>query len=138
MKRVVFTAGIFILMLAANVSFAQTKTTKKVTPRKTVVKTTTTKTVAGKKPSAADIEAGKGLLAKSDCLTCHKVDTKLVGPAYIDVAKKYPANDANYEKLTDKVIAGGSGNWGAIAMTPHPQLAKADVKKMVQYILSLK
>ena len=134
MKRVVFTAGIFILMLAANISFAQTKTKKTVTARKTVVKTTTT---AGK-PSAADLEAGKALLSKSDCLTCHKVDTKVIGPAYIDVAKKYPANEANYTKLTDKVIAGGAGNWGTMAMTPHPQLAKADVKKMVQYILSLK
>ena len=138
MKRVIFTAGIFILMLAANISFAQTKTKKTVTARKTVVKTTTTKTVAAKKPSAADIEAGKGLLAKSDCLTCHKVDSKVIGPAYIDVAKKYPANEANYDLLTKKVIAGGSGNWGAIAMSPHPQLAAADVKKMVEYILSLK
>ncbi len=137
MKRVVFTAGILILMLVANFSFAQTKTrTKKtVTAHKTVTKTTTT---VAKKPSAADLEAGKALLSKSDCLTCHKVDGPLVGPAYNLVAKKYPANEANYEQLTKKVIAGGSGNWGAIAMTPHPTLPPADVKKMVEYILSIK
>ncbi|MEO8886032.1 MAG: c-type cytochrome [Mucilaginibacter sp.] len=138
MKRVIFTAGILILMLSANVSFAQTKTTKKTTTHKTVVKKTTTKATAAKKPSAADLEAGKGLLAKSDCLSCHKVDMKIVGPAYIDVAKKYPANEANYELLTKKVIAGGSGNWGTTAMAAHPTLAAADVKKMVEYILSLK
>lgn len=134
MKRVVITAGIFILMLASNYSFAQIK--KAVTTKKTV-KTTVTKTTA-KKPSAADLEEGKALLAKSDCLACHKVDTKVVGPAYNDVAKKYPATEANYNQLADKVIAGGSGVWGPSAMTPHPALAKADAKKMVQYILSLK
>ena len=133
MKRAVITAGILILMLASNYSFAQIK--KVVTTKKTV-KTTVTKTTA-KKPSAAELEEGKALLAKSDCLACHKVDTKLIGPAYNEVAKKYPATDANYEKLADKVIAGGTGVWGTSAMTPHPSLAKADVKKMVQYILSL-
>ena len=133
MKRVVITAGIFILMLVSNYSFAQIK--KVVTTKKTV-KTTVTKTTV-KKPSAAELEEGKGLLAKSDCLACHKVDTKLIGPAYNEVAKKYPATEANYNALADKVIAGGSGVWGATAMTPHPQLSKADVKKMVQYILSL-
>ena len=135
MKRAVITAGIFILMLATNYSFAQTTTKKTVTSRKTVVKSTTTK--SAKKPSAADLDAGKALLSKSDCLSCHKVDMKLVGPAYNDVAKKYPASEANYDMLTKKVIAGGSGNWGAIAMSPHPNLASADVRKMVQYILSL-
>jgi cytochrome c len=135
MKRAVITAGIMILMLATTYSFAQTKkvTTKKTT---TTVKKTTT-TIAAKKPSAADIEAGKGLLAKSDCLACHKVDTKIVGPAYNDVAKKYPASEANYDMLAKKIIAGGSGNWGSTPMSPHPTLSAADAKKMVQYILSL-
>lgn len=134
MKRAVITAGIMILTLATTYSFAQTKkvtTTKKTT---TVTKKTTT---TAKKASAADIEAGKGLLAKSDCLACHKVDTKVVGPAYIDVAKKYPATEANYDKLAKKIIEGGSGSWGTMAMSPHPTLSAADAKKMAQYILSL-
>ncbi len=97
------------------------------------------KTAAKKaaKPTAAEIAAGKALVAKSDCLTCHKVDVKLVGPAYIDVAKKYPDSEANYTLLTKKVIEGGSGAWGQIPMSPHPTLAAADAKKMVKYILSL-
>jgi len=122
-------------------SFAQTKTTKKVvTQRKTVTKTTATAPAAPvvKKPSVAELAEGKELLAKSDCLTCHKLDIKVVGPAYIDVAKKYPASEANYDMLSKKVIAGGSGNWGANAMAPHATLAPADAKKMVEYILSLK
>src|ERR1700761_9029092 len=135
MKKILLSSAIAVLFFSAQ-SFAQTTTTKQVvTPRKTVEKTTT---VVGKKPSAADLAQGKELLAKSDCLTCHKVDMKVVGPAYKDVAKKYPANEANYEKLTKKVIGGGSGNWGAIAMAPHANLSPADAKKMVEYILSLK
>jgi cytochrome c len=87
---------------------------------------------------AADIAAGKGLIAKSDCLTCHKLDVKLVGPAYKDVAAKYPPTEDNYNLLIAKVMNGGSGTWGQVAMAPHPTLAAADVKKMVTYILSIK
>jgi cytochrome c len=133
MKRITILTTFIIAMFAVN-SFAQTvvkKTTKKTT---TVVK----KTAVSAKPSAATLEEGKQLLAKNDCLSCHKLDIKIVGPAYKDVAKKYPATAANYEKLTQKVIAGGSGNWGEVPMSAHPSVPPADVKKMVQYILSLK
>jgi cytochrome c len=135
--KITLLSTIFLVTLSASTSFAQTKTTstKKVTtPRKKVTKTTT---VTEKKPTAAELGEGKELLSKSDCLACHKIDIKLVGPAYKDVAKKYPANEANYELLGKKVIAGGSGNWGAVAMAPHANLSTADVKKMVEYILSL-
>ena len=81
---------------------------------------------------------GEGLLAASDCNTCHKVDTKLIGPAFQDVAAKYEATDANIETLANKVISGGKGNWGDIPMAGHPQLAVNDAKTIVKYILSLK
>ncbi len=135
MKRTTILSAFIIALFAVN-SFAQTtvkKTTKKTTT--TVVKKTAG---ASAKPSAVTLEEGKQLLAKNDCLSCHKVDVKIVGPAYIEVAKKYPATAANYEKLTQKVIAGGSGNWGEVPMSAHPSVPAADVKKMVQYILSLK
>src|ERR1700744_3741177 len=142
MKRNLFLTTTALLFLTIANSFAQTSTTTKktttTTARKTVTKsTTTTTTPIEKKPSAAEIAEGKELLSKSDCLTCHKVDTKVIGPAYQDVAKKYPANEANYELLSKKVIAGGSGNWGPNVMAPHPNIPPADVKKMVEYILSL-
>jgi len=88
--------------------------------------------------SAADIAAGKALISTSDCLTCHKLDVKIVGPAYKDVAAKYKPTDENVAMLAKKVIEGGSGNWGPVAMSPHPNLATADVKKMVKYVLSVK
>lgn len=100
-------------------------------------------TAPAKKPAAAaatatEIAAGKALLQKSDCSACHKVDMKLIGPAFIDIAKKYPATEANYIMLAGKIINGGSGVWGQIPMSPHAAVSQADAKKMAKYILSLK
>ncbi|ATP57732.1 cytochrome C552 [Pedobacter ginsengisoli] len=88
--------------------------------------------------AAAEKSKGEALIAKADCLACHSKTQKLVGPAYVNVAGKYPATDENIEHLADKIIAGGQGVWGAIPMTPHPTLSKDDAKEMVKYILSLK
>jgi cytochrome c len=85
-----------------------------------------------------EVEKGLNLVAKSDCLTCHQVETKATGPAYMDVAAKYPSNDAVIDSLSDKIIKGGAGNWGTIPMVAHPQVSKDDAKAMVTYILSLK
>lgn len=101
-------------------------------------KTATVKKANPAMASAADIEAGKALIQKADCMTCHKLDVKLVGPAFMQVAAKYPANDANYASLAARIIAGGSGVWGQIPMAPHSTLSPADAKKMTKYILSLK
>lgn len=87
---------------------------------------------------AAGVEEGKQLIAKADCLGCHKVDTKLVGPAYKEVAEKYASNNANVDMLAAKVINGGTGVWGQIPMAPHPSLSQDDAKNMVRYILSLR
>ena len=85
-----------------------------------------------------DYKAGLALVAKYDCLTCHKVSEKLTGPAYVDVANKYADNEANVKMLAEKVIKGGSGNWGQVAMIAHPQVSEADAEQMVKYILLLK
>ena len=87
---------------------------------------------------SAGSTTGESLMAAADCNTCHKVDTKLIGPAFQDVAAKYEPSEANIETLANKVIAGGKGNWGDIPMTPHPALSVNDAKEMVKYILSLK
>jgi cytochrome c len=100
----------------------------------TVVAKTGTESAGG----SAGSPAGEKLMASLDCSTCHKVDTKVIGPAFQDVAKKYDASQANIDMLAKKIISGGSGNWGNIAMTPHPSLPEADAKEIVQYILSLK
>lgn len=78
---------------------------------------------------------GHDLMLKSDCLTCHKVDMRLVGPSFQEIAAKYKGQADATDKLADKVIAGGTGVWGQIPMMAHPTLAKEDVKKMVEWIL---
>ena len=85
-------------------------------------------------PSAA----GAQLIAKSDCSTCHKEQEKLIGPAFADVAKKYASSPAVIDTLANKIIKGGSGNWGTIPMAPHPAISVDDAKTIAQYILSLK
>ena len=85
-----------------------------------------------------DYQKGLDLIGKSDCLTCHKVTEKVVGPAYQDVANKYAGSDTAVTYLAHKVIKGGSGVWGPAMMTPHPQLSQEDAEQMVKYILLLK
>jgi cytochrome c len=85
-----------------------------------------------------DYQKGLALIAGSDCLTCHKTSEKNIGPAYKDVAEKYENMEENVKMLASKIIKGGSGNWGAIPMTPHPQLKEEDVEAMVKYIFLLK
>ena len=81
---------------------------------------------------------GDVLISYSDCYTCHKKDQRLVGPAFRDIAKRYPVNNVYIEMLAHKVIIGGGGSWGSPAMDPHPKLSFEDAKMMVTYILSLK
>ncbi|MCP5267688.1 MAG: c-type cytochrome [Zoogloeaceae bacterium] len=80
--------------------------------------------------------ADESALAKSkNCLTCHQVDKKVVGPAYKDVAKKYTAKDE--AMLAEKIIKGGKGNWGAVPMPPN-KVTPEEAQKLANWILSLK
>ena len=85
-----------------------------------------------------DYQKGLGILAKNDCLTCHKVDEMLTGPAYRDVANKYAGMDTAVSYLAKKIISGGSGVWGSVMMTPHQGVSQDDAEAMAKYILLLK
>ena len=85
-----------------------------------------------------EVEKGLDLIAKSDCLTCHKVAEKFTGPAYVEVAKRYAGQPGIEDTLAQKIIKGGSGNWGTVMMIPHPTISPEDAKAMVKYILSIK
>ncbi|MBX7124271.1 MAG: PQQ-dependent sugar dehydrogenase [Cyclobacteriaceae bacterium] len=80
---------------------------------------------------------GAHLISKSDCRSCHMNDKNSVGPAYIEVAKKYKNDKGAWEKLADKIIAGGGGVWGDHAMSAHPQISKENALTMVDYIMGL-
>ena len=88
--------------------------------------------------SAEVAEKGKVLIGYSDCYICHKKGERSAGPAFEDIAKRYPVNKVYIEMLAQKVIIGGSGNWGSAEMDPHPKLSVEDAKMMVTYILSMK
>lgn len=95
-------------------------------------------TAEPKKESAEDlVKQGQALVDASDCKTCHHSINKIVGPSHTDVAKKYEFTKANVSMLADKIMNGGSGNWGDIPMTPHADISKADAEKMSMYVLSL-
>jgi cytochrome c len=120
MKRNFLLLGLAVLTLA---SFSTIDSDKKYIKRTAIVEQS---------------NDGEKLIAKSDCVGCHKLDKKLIGPVYLDIAKKYPNTDKNVNYLADKVIKGGSGVWGTMPMSAHSALKKEDAKSMVKYILSLK
>ncbi len=84
--------------------------------------------------------ADEALAQKSGCLACHKVDAKLVGPAFKDVAAKYRGDAGAIDRLTAKVKGGSKPgeplNWGTLAMPPSPA-PEADVRKVIEWVLSL-
>lgn len=82
--------------------------------------------------------ANEDLAKKKNCLACHTVDKKVVGPAYKEVAAKYKGDKTAADKLTAKVLKGGSGVWGAVAMPANTQVNEAEAKQLVTWILSLK
>ena len=82
--------------------------------------------------------ADQALATKNNCMACHSVDKKLVGPAFKDVAKKYAGQKDAEAMLITKVIKGGSGVWGAIPMPANSQLKEADAKTLVTWVLALK
>ena len=85
-------------------------------------------------PAMADL----ALAQSKNCMACHAVDKKLVGPAYKDIAAKYAGDKAAADKLATKIQKGGSGVWGAIPMPANPQVNDADAKKLVAWVLSTK
>jgi cytochrome c len=82
--------------------------------------------------------ADQALAASKNCLACHAVDKKVVGPAYKDVAKKYAGQKDATDKLASKVMKGGAGVWGPVPMPANPQVNEAEAKKLVAWILAMK
>ena len=98
------------------------------------------KPIPGKNDSipAKESQRGEVLIAYSDCHSCHAVDKRMKGPAFKDVAKRYPVQDQYIALLAQRIIIGGSGAWGYSVMTPHSDLKEEDAKTMIKFILSLK
>ena len=87
---------------------------------------------------ASQAQADEALAKAKNCMSCHSVDKKIVGPAYKDVAKKYAGDKTAEAKLAEKVIKGGKGAWGEVPMPPNAQVKPEEATKLVKWVLSLK
>ncbi|OGS96131.1 MAG: cytochrome C [Gallionellales bacterium RIFCSPLOWO2_02_FULL_57_47] len=88
---------------------------------------------AGSAQSADMPEAAK----KNNCVVCHAIDKKVVGPAWAEVARKYKGDAGAAARLSTKIAKGGSGVWGAVPMPPNPKVSDSDMKVLVDFILKL-
>ena len=91
-------------------------------------------TLAVTSPAFAD----EALAKSKNCMACHAVDKKVVGPAYKEVAKKYAGDAKATDMLASKIIKGGSGVWGPVPMPANAQVNDAEAKKLVSWIMSMK
>ena len=139
MKKLLLPFAVIAMLVACNSSSDNSATTDSSSA------TTTNTDTSAATPATTDItqdpnySAGLAIEAKSDCATCHKINEKLIGPSFKEIATKYAgADDAMVDSLAGKVINGGSGVWGQVPMTPHPALSKEDARTVVKYVLLLK
>jgi len=131
MKKIILIASVAVVAIACNNNTNDTATSESSDSSKGSTSATPAET---KDPT---LKKGLDLVASHACFGCHQVDKGIQGPAYMDVAKRYPKNDAVIDSLSNKVMKGGSGNWGTIQMPPNP-VTKEEAVTMVTYILSLK
>ena len=82
--------------------------------------------------------ASADLAQKKNCLACHSVDKKVIGPSYKEVAAKYAGQKDAADKLAQKITKGGSGVWGAVPMPANPQVSEAEAKQLAAWVLTAK
>ena len=87
---------------------------------------------------AAPVMADQALAASKNCMACHAIDRKVVGPAYKDVAEKYKADKTAADRLASKIMKGGAGVWGPVPMPANVQVSEAEAKKLAAWVLSLR
>ena len=85
-------------------------------------------------PAFADL----ALATSKNCMSCHAVDRKVLGPSFKDVATKYADTKGAADMLATKIMKGGSGVWGAVPMPANPQVTEAEAKQLVQWVLTVK
>ncbi|MDI1237421.1 MAG: c-type cytochrome [Polaromonas sp.] len=85
-------------------------------------------------PALADLQ----LATAKNCMACHAVATKLVGPSYKDVAAKYAGQKDAVDKLAAKIVKGGAGVWGPVPMPANAQVNADEAKKLAAWVLTQK
>ena len=87
---------------------------------------------------ATPVMADQALATAKNCMACHAIDKKVVGPSYKDVAAKYAGQKDAVDKLSAKILKGGSGVWGPVPMPANAQVSDAEAKKLAAWVLTLK
>jgi cytochrome c len=87
---------------------------------------------------AAPAFADLALAMSKNCMSCHAVERKVLGPSFKDVAAKYKDDKNAADTLTNKIRKGGSGVWGPVPMPANNQVSEADAKKLAAWVLSTK
>ena len=87
---------------------------------------------------AGQAQADEALAKAKNCMACHAIDKKVVGPAYKEVAAKYKADKGAVDKLAEKIMKGGSGVWGAVPMPANAQVNADEVKKLAAWVMATK
>ena len=136
MKKILLPIAAFAILVACN---SGSDTAAETTTTESADTTAVAAPVATDFTSDPNYQKGLEIEAKSDCATCHKLNERLVGPSFKEIANKYAgADEAKIDSLAGKVINGGSGIWGQVPMTPHPAMSKEDAVTVVKYVLLLK
>ncbi len=130
MKKLVFSLSIVLALAACGGNDTATTTTTEAEAPKSMVEESLTDSPEG--------IALKNLMAKSDCAACHQIDTKSIGPSYVDVSKKYDNTPETIKYLAEKIKNGGSGVWGQVPMTAHPDMKIEEAEALAKDIMALK
>ena len=86
--------------------------------------------------AASPAHANLDLAKKNNCLSCHAVDKKMVGPAFIDISKKYAGEKDAAKMLAARIKGGSKGVWGQIPMPPNANVKDADAEALAKWILA--
>ncbi len=131
MKKTLFSLIVLASMMACNNSESSSSST----PSAPVAESKDANDIS-KHP---DFAKGYEVISSSDCATCHKIEGRIQGPSYTEVADKYAGDAASISGLAEKIIKGGNGVWGKdVMMTPHPGISQADAEAAVKYIFLFK
>jgi cytochrome c len=87
---------------------------------------------------SAPVHADQALATAKNCMACHAMDKKLVGPSYKEVAAKYSTQKDAVDKLVVKIMKGGTGVWGPVPMPANPQVNEAEAKKLAAWVMTVK
>ncbi len=87
---------------------------------------------------ATPAQADQALATAKACMSCHSIDKKVVGPSFKEIAARYANDKAAADRLASKIVKGGGGNWGAVAMPANAQVTPDEAKRLSTWVLSLR